>query len=47
MLAKELSLFDVIFESDCLRVVQALRCSDQCNTLFGHIIGESKGLGCS
>lgn len=47
MLAKELSLVDVIFESDCLRVVQALRCSDQCNTLFGHIIGESKGLGCS
>ena len=47
MLARELSLFDVIFEGDCLRVVQALRCFGHCNTLFGQVIEESKRLGCS
>jgi len=47
MLARELSLFDVIFEGDCLRVVQALRCSGHCNMLFGHVFKKSKRLGCS
>ena len=28
-------------------MVQALRCSGRCNTLFRHIIEESKRLGCS
>ena len=47
VLARELSLFHVMFEGVCLRVVQAFRCSGLCNTLFGHIIEESKRLGCS
>ena len=47
VLARELSLFHVMFEGVCLRVVQAFRCSGRCNTLFGHIIEESKRLGCS
>lgn len=47
VLARELSLFDVILEGDCLQVVQALRCSGRCNTFFGHIVEESMRLGCS
>lgn len=47
VLARELSLFHVMFEGVCLRVVQAFRCSGLCNTLFGHVIEESKRLGCS
>ena len=42
VLAGELSLFNVIFESDCLRVIQALQCSGRCKTLFGHIIEEDE-----
>ena len=40
VLAKELSLFDVIFEGDCLQIVQALK-----KTLFGHVVEETKRLG--
>ena len=47
VLAGELSLFNVIFESDCLRVIQALQWSGRCKTLFGHIIEEAKSLGCT
>ena len=47
VLAKELSLFNMIIEGYCLCVIQALKCSGRCNTLFGHIIKESKRLGCS
>ena len=43
--ARELSLFDVILEGDCLWVVQALNASGTCNTLYGHIVNETKRLG--
>nr|XP_023921584.1 uncharacterized protein LOC112033036 [Quercus suber] len=33
VLARELSLFDVIFEGDCLRIVQALKNTGLCKTL--------------
>ena len=44
-LARELSLFYVILEGDCLWVVQALNASGSCNTLYGHIVNETKRLG--
>jgi len=47
VLARELSLFDVIFEGDCLQIIQALKNSGSCKTLFGHVIEETKRLGCS
>ena len=43
--ARELSLFDVILEGDCLWVVQALNASGSCNTLYGHIVNETRRLG--
>ena len=47
VLARELSLFDVIFKGDCLRIIQALKNSGSCKTPFGHVIEETKQLGCS
>lgn len=47
VLARKLSLFDVIFERDCLRIIQALKNSSSCKALFGHVIEETKWLGCS
>ena len=44
-IARELSLFDVILEGDCLRVVQALNASGGCKTLYGHVVNETKRLG--
>ena len=38
--AKELSLFEVIFEGDCLRIIKAINTMEPCHTLFGHIIEE-------
>ena len=43
--ARELSLFNIIVEGDCLHVIQALKCSGPCPLLFGHIIDETKRLG--
>ena len=43
--ARELSLFYVILEGDCLRVVQALNASGGCKTLYGHVVIETKRLG--
>ena len=43
--ARELSLFRVIIEGDCLRVIQVLNCTGRCHTLFGHITNETKRLG--
>lgn len=43
--ARELSLFNIIVEGDCLRVIQALKCSGPCPLLFGHIIDKTKRLG--
>ena len=45
VLAGELSLFNVVFEGDCLHVIPALQCSSRCKTLFGHIIEETKRFG--
>ena len=43
--ARELSLFNIIVEGDCLHVIQALKCSGPCPLLFGHFIDETKRLG--
>ena len=43
--ARELSLFNVIIESDCLRVLQALNCVGHFQTMFSRIIDETKRLG--
>ena len=45
MFVKKLCLFEVIFEGDCSRVLDALKDSSRCRTLFGHIIDEVKRLG--
>ena len=42
--AKELSLFEVIFEGDCLRIIKAINTKEPCHTLFGHIIEEIRSL---
>lgn len=47
VLAKELSLFNVVIEGDFLQIVQALESSDSCKTLFGQVVEESKWLGCT
>ena len=38
--ARELSLFKVIFEGDCRRIIKAINTKEPCHTLFGHIIEE-------
>ena len=38
--ARELSLFKLIFEGDCLRVIKAINTKEPCKSLFGHIIEE-------
>ena len=43
--AREMSLFDIIVEGDCLTVIQALLHVGPCPLLFGHIIDETKRLG--
>lgn len=43
--AREMSLFDIIVEGDCLIVIQALLRFGPCPLLFGHIIDETKRLG--
>lgn len=43
--ARDLSLFNVIIEGDCLRVIQALNYPGCCNTLSGHIIDKTKRIG--
>ena len=40
ILVKELMLFQVCFEGDCQRVIQAINARGACRTLFGHIIEE-------
>ena len=52
ILVKELMLFQVCFEGDCQRVIQAINAPGACRTLFGHIIEEircfsSSLVGCS
>ena len=43
--SRELSLFNIIVEGDCLHVIQALQRTGPCYMLFGHIIDETKMLG--
>ena len=38
--ARELSLFKVIFEGNCLRIIKAINTKEPCHTLIGHIIEE-------
>ena len=38
--ARELSLFKVIFEGDCLGVIKAINTKEPCKSLFGHIVEE-------
>ena len=38
--AGELSLSKVMFEGDCLRIINAINKKEPCHTLFGHIIEE-------
>ena len=40
ILVKELLLFQVCFEGDCQRVIQAINAHGPSRTLFGHIIEE-------
>ena len=45
LFAKELSLFRVIIEDDCIRVIDALKGSGRSGTLYGQVIDETKRLG--
>ena len=45
--AKELSIFKVIVEGDCLKVVQALKAREHCNTLYGTFIEDAHLQGAS
>ena len=38
--AKELSVFKVVVEGDYLKVVQALKARERCNTLYGTVIED-------
>ncbi|XP_075659605.1 uncharacterized protein LOC142629488 [Castanea sativa] len=40
--AKELCIFKVVVEGDCLRVIQALKAKERCNTLYGNIIEDMR-----
>ena len=39
--AKELCIFKVVVEGDCLRLVQALTAKERCNTLYENIIEDT------
>ncbi|XP_075633668.1 uncharacterized protein LOC142606158 [Castanea sativa] len=39
--AKELRIFKVVVEGDCLKVVQALKAKERCNTLYGIVIEDA------
>ncbi|XP_023874803.1 uncharacterized protein LOC111987330 [Quercus suber] len=45
--AKELSVFKVVVEGDCLKVVQALKARACCNTLYGTVIEDAHYQGAS
>lgn len=45
--AKELSIFKVLVEGDCLKVVQALKAKERCNTLYETIIEDARSQGVS
>ena len=45
--AKELSVFKVIVEGDCIKMVQALKVRERCNTLYGTVIEDVRNQGAS
>ena len=45
LFAKELSLFRVIIQGDCIRIIDALKGSGHCHTLYGQVIDETNRLG--
>ena len=45
--AKELSVFKVVVEGDCLKVVQALKARERCTTLYGTVIEDARNQGAS
>ena len=45
LFAKEFSLFRVIIEGNCSRVIDALKGFGRYRTLYGHVIYETKRLG--
>ena len=47
MFAKEMSVFKVVLEGDCLKVVQALKARKCCNTLYGTVIEDARNEGAS
>ena len=42
LFAQELSLYKVMMEGDCLRVVSALNSSVSCNTMYGNVVEETR-----
>ena len=44
-LAQEMSFFGLQVEGDCLVVIQALKAQARCNTLYGHVIEDTRRLG--
>ena len=44
-LAQEMSFFGVQVEGDCPMVIQALKAQARCNTLYGHVIEDTRRLG--
>lgn len=44
-LAQEMSFFRVQAEGDCLMVIQALKAQARCNTIYGHVIKDTRRLG--
>ena len=45
--AKKFSVFKVEVEVDCLKVVQALKARERCNTLYGTVIEDARNQGAS
>ena len=41
LFAQELSIYKVMMEGDCLRVVSALNSSASCNTMYGNVVEET------
>ena len=42
LFTQELSLYKVMMEGDCLRVVSALNSSASCNTMYGNVVKETR-----
>ena len=42
LFAQELSLYKVMMEGDCLRVVSALNSSVSCNMMYGNVVEETR-----